>query len=118
MPDRKTIGTALVIGIGVVAAGSAFGLAGLGGTTATATEQGATIAAPGEASQTFSVERMTCASCPVAVRLAMSRVEGVKSVDVDYASRTATVIFDPSVTSATAIAAASADAGYPAVPKG
>jgi mercuric ion binding protein len=41
----------------------------------------------------------------------------VQSVQIDYAARTATAIFDPAVTSVEAIAAASTDAGYPAAIK-
>ena len=82
-----------------------------------------TNAAPGqEASQyaeqarmqTFAIENMTCAACPITVRTAMKRVAGVKSVDVDFKAKTATVAFDPDVATAEQIAAASTNAGYPA----
>jgi mercuric ion binding protein len=63
---------------------------------------------------TFAVENMTCALCPVTVKAAMARVEGVLLVEIDFGARTATVVFDPSVTSVKAIAAASTNAGYPA----
>ena len=43
---------------------------------------------------------------------------GVKSVEVDFPSKTATVVFDPAVATVEDIAAASANAGYPAEPKG
>ena len=87
-----------------------------------------TVAAPPVAAQstsdqvattqttTFAVENMFCALCPVTVRTAMLRVEGVRSVDIEFDARTATVVFDPSVTNAEAIAAASINAGYPARP--
>ena len=65
---------------------------------------------------TFTVENMTCAACPITVRTAMKRVKGVKSVKVDFAARTAAVVFDPAVTTVEAIAEASANAGYPATP--
>jgi mercuric ion binding protein len=65
---------------------------------------------------TFAVEKMTCAACPITVRKAMEKVEGVKSVDVDFGAKTATVIFDPTITSAEKIGAASTNAGYPASP--
>ncbi|MFQ5562181.1 MAG: heavy-metal-associated domain-containing protein [Parvularculaceae bacterium] len=64
--------------------------------------------------QTFAVENMTCAMCPITVKKAMSGVEGVRSVDVDFDTKTATVVYDPTVATAEAIAAASAGAGYPA----
>jgi len=72
--------------------------------------------APSERTVTFTVEKMTCAACPITVRQAMQKVEGVKSVTVDFESRTATVVFDPTVTTPDQIGAASADAGYPATP--
>ena len=43
--------------------------------------------------------------------------EGVKSVDVDYASKTAEVAFDDTVTDVNKVAAASTNAGYPATPQ-
>lgn len=65
---------------------------------------------------TFAVENMTCGTCPITVKKAMSRVEGVKSVVVDFDKKTATVTYDPAVTTPEAIAAASTNAGYPARP--
>ena len=44
----------------------------------------------------------------------MMRVEGVKSVDIDYAARTAEVVYDTAAATPEAIAAASTDVGYPA----
>lgn len=71
----------------------------------------------GAQTATFAVQNMTCALCPVTVRKAMEGVAGVKSVAVDFDAKTATVVFDPSVTSIEAIAAASTNAGYPAMAK-
>jgi mercuric ion binding protein len=68
--------------------------------------------------RTFAIQNMTCALCPVTVKKAMEGVAGVKSVAVDFEAKTATVIFDPAVTNADAIAAASTNAGYPASVKG
>jgi mercuric ion binding protein len=65
---------------------------------------------------TFAVEGMTCAVCPITVRKAMERVEGVESATVDFEAKTATVVFDPAVTTPDRIGAASASAGYPASP--
>jgi mercuric ion binding protein len=67
---------------------------------------------------TLSVENMTCASCPITVRLAMESVEGVRSAEVDFQTGSATVVFDPALTDPEAIAAASTNAGYPAAPAG
>ena len=68
--------------------------------------------------QTFAIENMTCALCPVTVRKAMEGVSGVKSVSVDFDNKTATVVFDPAVADSAAIAAASTNAGYPAAATG
>ena len=65
---------------------------------------------------TFTIEKMTCAACPITVRKAMESVDGVKSVSMDFKAKTATVIFDSKVTSVQQIGAASTNAGYPAAP--
>lgn len=57
---------------------------------------------------------MTCATCPITVKKAMSAVHGVSSVRVDFEAKTAAVEFDPELTTVAAIAAASTNAGYPA----
>ena len=72
-------------------------------------------AAPnGEETVSFSVEKMICATCPIAVRKAMERVDGVKEVKVDFDSKTAVVTFDSGMTTADAIGAASTNVGFPA----
>ena len=80
--------------------------------------QSVSEAAPVLAEVTFDVPGMTCATCPITVKIAMSEVEGVQSVEVDFDSRSAAVIFDPALTDAAAIAEASAQAGYPADVRG
>ena len=62
----------------------------------------------------FSIEKMTCALCPITVHKAMAAVSGVKTATVDFGKKQATVVFDDSATTPTAIAEASANAGYPA----
>ncbi len=66
------------------------------------------------ATATFVVDNMSCATCPITVKAAMSKVPGVRSVDVDFKTKTATVTYDRSLTTPDAIAAASTNAGYPA----
>lgn len=80
--------------------------------------QSAVVQVAATQSATFVVENMTCALCPVTVKKAMEKVTGVQSVQIDFTAKTATVAFDPSVTTADAIAAASTNAGYPASVKG
>jgi len=62
----------------------------------------------------FTVEKMTCATCPISVRKAMERVDGVKKVEVDYESKTAVVTFDANIATAADIGNASTDVGFPA----
>ena len=64
----------------------------------------------------FSIENMTCAACPITVKKAMARVEGVKEVIVDFDAKTATAVFDPTIAKVEDIASASTDVGYPATP--
>lgn len=72
------------------------------------------LVAANEQTQTFAIENMYCAACPITVRKAMEGVAGVKSVKVDFDAKTATVVYDPSAATPEAIAAASTNVGYPA----
>ena len=76
---------------------------------------GSLNAAPkSEETVSFTVEKMTCATCPIAVRKAMERVAGVKEVTVDFESKTAVVTYDANMTDAIDIGAASTNVGFPA----
>lgn len=98
---------------------TAIALVGIGGLSV-ALSQGSTSEAQAVSAElplatvSFSIENMTCATCPISVRKAMMRVDGVQTVDVDFATKMATVTFDPAITSAQAIGASSTDVGYPA----
>ena len=63
---------------------------------------------------TLSVPGMTCAACPITVKKALSKVEGVSKVDVAFEKREAAVTFDDARTNVQALAKASGNAGYPA----
>lgn len=76
---------------------------------------GTPLASGPDATVTFEVEKMTCATCPITVRKAMQRVDGVKDVKVSYDDKTASVTFDPTATTATEIGQVSTDVGFPAV---
>jgi mercuric ion binding protein len=65
----------------------------------------------------FAIENMTCATCPISVKKAMMRVEGVLAVKIDFKTKIATVSYDPAVTTTETIAAASTNVGYPATQK-
>ena len=102
----------------LVTAASAFALSAAGILTGTAVASGAAQSNKAPAvrakTATFAIRNMTCPLCPVTVKRAMAGVAGVRSVEVNFQTKTATVSFDPSKTTIAAIAKASTDAGYPA----
>lgn len=65
-------------------------------------------------SVTLDVQNMTCAMCPITIRKALQGVAGVNEAKVDFASKTASVTFDPQKTSIEALIKATTNAGYPA----
>ncbi len=73
-------------------------------------------ALPAVQTVSMNIEKMTCALCPITVRKAMERVDGVQDVEVDFDTKTATVTFDDTKTTAADVAQASTDVGYPATP--
>lgn len=62
---------------------------------------------------TLSVPGMTCAACPITVKKALSKVEGVSQVDVTFEKREAVVTFDDAKTSVQKLTEATTNAGYP-----
>jgi mercuric ion binding protein len=62
---------------------------------------------------TLSVSNMTCAACPITVKKALSRVEGVGAIDVSYEKQEAVVSFDDAKTNVEALTKATEGAGYP-----
>jgi mercuric ion binding protein len=62
---------------------------------------------------TLTVPGMTCAACPITVKKALSRVDGVQAVDVSFATKRATVTFEDTKTNVQALTQATANAGYP-----
>lgn len=75
---------------------------------------GTSLASDNELTVTFDVRKMTCATCPIAVRKAMERVDGVKQVEVSLDDKSAIVTFDSNATTAAEIGQASTDVGFPA----
>jgi mercuric ion binding protein len=61
----------------------------------------------------LSVPGMTCAACPITVKKALSKVEGVSQVDVTFEKREAVVTFDDAKASVQKLTKATEDAGYP-----
>lgn len=66
---------------------------------------------------TLAVEGMTCITCPITVKKALSRVDGVESVDVSFDDKQAVVVFDDARTRPEALTRATANAGFPSTVK-
>lgn len=61
---------------------------------------------------TLDVAGMTCITCPVTVKKALSRVDGVTSVEVDFKDQQATIRFDDTQTTVDALTRAITEAGF------
>lgn len=70
-----------------------------------------------ERTVTLSVPGMTCGTCPLTVRTALMRLDGVSHADVSYESRLAVVTFDDAKIGVEQLTTATAKAGYPSTIK-
>lgn len=66
---------------------------------------------------TLDVQGMTCSTCPITVKIALSKVDGVQYVKASFEKREAVVTFDDQKTSVEKLSLASANAGFPATLK-
>ena len=62
---------------------------------------------------TLKVPGMTCPACPIAVKKALNKVDGVSKVEVRYEQKQAVVTFDDKKTDTKALIKATTDAGFP-----
>ncbi|HEY0724075.1 MAG TPA: mercury resistance system periplasmic binding protein MerP [Pyrinomonadaceae bacterium] len=62
---------------------------------------------------TLAVSNMDCVACPITVKKALSRVEGVSGVSVSFEKKEATVTFDDTKTTVQALTQTTADVGFP-----
>ncbi len=62
---------------------------------------------------TLAVSGMTCAACPITVKKALSKVDGVEKVEVSYENKEALVTYDDTKISTEALTKATEGAGYP-----
>ena len=90
-------------------AGPALAVAACGGSTKAGAQ--AVVATH---TTTLSVSGMTCASCAVTVKAAVTRLDGIASVEVDVEAGEATVEFDAGTVTAQQIAERITGAGYEA----
>ena len=71
------------------------------------------LAAP--ATVTLSVPSMDCPVCPITVKKALTKVNGVTQAKVDFDKRQATVTFDDAKTDVQALILATKNVGYPSM---
>lgn len=62
---------------------------------------------------TLLVSGMTCAACPITVKKALGKVEGVGAIEVSYEKKEAVVTYDDTKTTVEALTKATEGAGYP-----
>jgi mercuric ion binding protein len=62
---------------------------------------------------TLSVSNMTCAACPITVKKALGKVEGVGAIEVSYEKKEAVVTYDDAKTGVEVLTKATEGAGYP-----
>ncbi|MDT8371876.1 MAG: mercury resistance system periplasmic binding protein MerP [Gammaproteobacteria bacterium] len=66
---------------------------------------------------TLDLPTMNCAMCPITVKKALTKVDGVSRAEVSYEDKEAVVTFDDEKTSANALIEATTNAGYPSTIK-
>ncbi len=89
----------------------------IAGALAVGLAAGAGMAFAGPKTVTLDVRGMTCELCPVTVRKALQKVQGVEKVAVSYEKKEAVVTFDEARTTVEALMDATKGAGYPATLK-
>jgi len=80
----------------------------------------ATLGSPAWAASktvTLSVPGMDCPVCPITVKKALTKVNGVTNVGVDFDKRQAVVSYDDAKTNVEALTKATTNAGYPSTLK-
>lgn len=66
---------------------------------------------------TLSVPGMTCAACPITVKKALQKVDGVVAAKVTWEPKEAVVTYDDAKTNLQALTDATRNAGYPSTVK-
>jgi copper chaperone CopZ len=65
-----------------------------------------------ERKETFDVSGLSCSSCANTVQRTLSRLEGIKSADVNFSASSATVEYDPTIVSPDQMQEAVEKVGY------
>ncbi len=67
---------------------------------------------------TLDVPGMTCPVCPITIKKALNKVQGVSRVNVNYEKKQAVVTFDDTKADTKTLVEATTDAGFPSQPEG
>jgi mercuric ion binding protein len=65
----------------------------------------------------LTIPGMSCAACPLTIKMALNRITGVTGITFNVDSRQAIVHFDAAKTTVEALLRAAGDAGYPSTLK-
>ena len=65
----------------------------------------------------LTVPTMDCATCPITIKAALSKVPGVSKVKVSYEKREAVIVYDDARATVADLKKATEDVGYPAMLK-
>ncbi|MBI4907274.1 MAG: mercury resistance system periplasmic binding protein MerP [Acidobacteria bacterium] len=65
----------------------------------------------------LSVPGMTCAACPITVKTALAKVQGVEKAEVSFEKKEAIVVYDDAKANVEKLKDAIKNAGYPATEK-
>jgi mercuric ion binding protein len=65
----------------------------------------------------LTVPTMDCATCPITIKTALTKVPGVAKVKVSYEKREAVIVYDDAKTTVADLKKATEDVGYPAMLK-
>ena len=63
------------------------------------------------------IPSMTCLVCPITIKAALKKVDGVSSVETSLTDKIARVSFDDEVTDIASLEKTTAEAGYPSAAK-
>lgn len=66
---------------------------------------------------TLNVPGMTCPTCPITIKKALNKVQGVSKVDFNLEKKQAVVTFDDAKTDSKTLVKATTAAGYPSTPE-
>ena len=65
----------------------------------------------------LNVPTMDCATCPITIKAALTKVPGVSKVKVSYEKREAVIVYDDTKTTVADLKQATEDVGYPSMLK-